>query len=468
MVNISSFRRSLRLGLGSILLLPSLIFAQRPSPDALAQAIDSIAAVEQIRHPYAGMTVLVARGSEEAIVRAYGKANLEHDVPARAETVYDLKSIAKQFTAAAILQLVDRGKVSLEDELTKFFPDFPTEGNRITVRHLLNNTSGIRGWVSPEAHFPGHERIDFSLEEAIAQRQGSGLMFAPEEGMVYVGLNYMLLAGIVEKVSGQSFQDYLRERILAPLEMGSTAFCEHSSILPHRASGYRVADGAFAHSAYESIAQMTGEAGLCSNVLDLLRWYRGVTGGEVISEASLRMMRTPVTLTTGQQSDYGFGLSIHDFYGHPRVFHTGGSGGFSAIVAHYPEDSLFVTVLLNTQSIDARRIEQSIALAALGMNEAPDVALSPTEAAQYLGTYKWDWMEVEITPRGAGIQARFIATVLLNHYFGLELLHQGGGEFLIARDPSTRLTFTVNGGRASKLQPEFDTGGHTRIRNCMI
>lgn len=442
--------RLIALGLAPILLLPSFVLAQRPAPDALARAIDSIAAASQARSPYAGMTILVAYGDEEALVRTYGRANLEHDVPSRAQSVYYIASLTKQFTAAAILQLVEQGKIGLNDELTKFVPSFPTGGRSVTLHHLLTHTSGLRGSVHPSARLPNHSRIDFSSEEVIAQRQGSGFHSDPGAVFRYGGFAYFLLGHVVEKVSGQTLYSYLHQHVFSPLGMNSTASCDPAAILPHRAAGYVLQDGRFTNALFASLSQAGGAWGLCSSAPDLLRWQRALFDGRVISPASLQRMLTPVILNSGQQSDYAYGVAVHEFYGHRRVYHYGGGDGFNTALVRYPEDALTIAVLTNTGRTDTRSIEQSIALAALGRYRAEDQPLPLEQGQRYVGTYEAGAVQVNIAPREGGLQATISGTNLLSHFFDLELLHQGEGEFLVAADPSTRLSF-VGGEPASKL-----------------
>jgi CubicO group peptidase (beta-lactamase class C family) len=350
----------LAVAVGFVAVGPELV-AQAAPRAALLTRIDSIVAAEMARNQNVGLSVGVEWRGDLVLARGYGLADLELSVPATAETVYRIGSVTKQFTVAAILQLTEQGKLSLDAELTTLLPGYPSQGNRVTLQHLLTHTSGIKSYTSLGPKFwSAAARQDLGNEEMLALFKDEPFDFAPGAKYLYNNSAYFLLGVIIERVTGTPYPTYLEERILAPLGLRATSYCDERRVLPHRAQGYEVRDGRVVND--DAISMNTpGAAGaMCSTVLDLLAWRRALDGNRVVSATSRDRMRTS-QVAVNDSVGYGYGLVIARPGGRRLISHGGGINGFSAYLGHYPDDSLTLAVLTNNGGGRAPQLAQLIA-----------------------------------------------------------------------------------------------------------
>ena len=225
------------LGSAAAVGLPAGLAGQAWDRARIAAAVDSIVADALAGGRAAGMTVAVVRGRDTLVLKPYGRADLELDVPTPERAVYEIGSVTKQFTAAAILQLQEQGKLSLDDELGKYLPDFPTRGHRVTLRRLLDHTAGIKGYTElPE--FRGLAMRKLPRDSLVALIAAQPFDFAPGEAMVYSNSGYFLLGLVIEKVSGLSYEEYVRRHLFEPAGMHDSRYCSERAIIPRRAHGY--------------------------------------------------------------------------------------------------------------------------------------------------------------------------------------------------------------------------------------
>ena len=352
----------LRAGLAGMALLGLSRAAETQQGQAgLLARIDSVVAAEMQRTGTPGLTVAVEQRGELLLAQGYGFANLELSVPATVETIYQIASITKQFTALAIMQLVDQGKVRLTDEITRFLPDYPAQGHRITIEHLLTHTSGIRDYTGLGPRFWSElSRLDLSNQQMLGLFQDEPFDFNPGEQYRYSNSGYFLLGLIVEKVTGSSLSKYFEENIFRALGLRSTSYCDFRAIVPRRASGYAVVSGNVINAPPISINVMGGAGAICSTVLDLLVWQRALNQARLLSPGSRDRMRTAATLNDGKSTGYGFGLGLGLVDGHRLIAHGGGVNGFMSWLGHYPEDDLTIVVLSNTGSVPAKNVGRQI------------------------------------------------------------------------------------------------------------
>lgn len=334
---------------------------QRPSRERIIAATDSLAKAAIEAGPIAGVAVAVARGPELILAKGYGLANVEHEVPITPRTVFRLASVTKQFTAAAILRLAQDGKLSVEDELTKYIPGYPTHGHHITIHHLLTHTSGIKDYT---ANYVAWRRLDMTHEQVVAKFSSEPMEFAPGSKWSYSNSGYYLLGMIIEKVSGQSYAEYLRSTLFEPLGMTQTSYCHNDPLIPHRAQGYAIKAGRLVNAEIMSMTSPGAAGGLCSTVGDMIVWTRALHGGKVIAPTFYQRMITPAKLNDGTATNYGYGLQIVMMDGHRSIEHEGGISGFGTSVGYYPDDSLIVVALNNTRY---PTIRQNVARVALGL-----------------------------------------------------------------------------------------------------
>ena len=371
----SSLRRRLGIVAACTVLVPGCsidIEHQGSSPRPISElesSVDGWAHEALESRAVAGLSVAVSQGDKLQFAKGYGSADLENSVSAVAETVYRIGSITKQFTAAAIMQLVERGDVVLENDIAEYVA-FPTGDRRVTVHHLLNHTSGIKSYTDLG------EKWTSTIPLAITHDMLFGLLadqpfdFAPGYEWRYNNTGFYLLGVIVENVTDTSYSEYLQQEIFDPLGLDSTSYCDEKKLIPHRAEGYESEDGDLVNDELIDMTHPFAAGALCSNVLDLLRWQRALEEGGVVSEASYKLMSTPATLNDGAALEYGYGLGVDTLGGHRRVAHSGGINGFVTIAARYPDEDLSVIVLTNTPGATASQLEERIARVALGLPEA--------------------------------------------------------------------------------------------------
>jgi D-alanyl-D-alanine carboxypeptidase len=325
----------------------------------VAARVDSLVEAYRRETSAPGVSVAVIRGGRDTLVyRGYGLANVENDVPATPRTVYPIGSITKQFTAAAVLQLADRGRLSLDDSIGRHLPGVPDAWRGIRIHQLLNHTAGVPDYAS----IPRIQSIiagELTPDSLIGLVRYHALEFEPGERWSYSNIGYTLLGMLVERASGQPYARYLESGIFRPLGMAATRDCDVTPPTPHRASGYQRRDAGVAGARRTSMSFAFGGGGLCSTVGDLAAWNRALTGGRVIRPASWARMTTPQGAAV--PAKYGYGLWMRALEGHRAIEHGGGLDGFWTANLYLPDDSLSVTVLTNLDTGNPEDLARDIA-----------------------------------------------------------------------------------------------------------
>ncbi len=355
---------------------------------ALLERIDALVADSMQATQTPGISVAVQHGGELIVATGYGLADVENGVPATEHTVYRIGSVTKQFTAAAVMKLVEEGKVALDDPMTKYFPDYPVGEFHITVGQLLDHTSGIKGYTEMPA-FWEQGRLDLSHEQMIELFSAEPYEFEPGDRYQYNNSAYYLAGLLVEKASGQTYAEYLEETFFRPLGMRESHYLYNDPIVPNRAEGYRVEDGVVLNDEPLSMHLPFAAGALGSSVLDLVRWTVALGAGDVVGPEGLEAMTTRRRLPGGDEIGYGLGLFVGEMAGHRLIEHAGGINGFLSQLAWYPDDDLIVAVLANSRSAEPGPLQARIARAVLGVPE-PDhapVALEQGELESYAGIY---------------------------------------------------------------------------------
>ena len=326
---------------------------------AMEKEIDAL--MEPFNRPGApGASVAIFREGAIVLAKGYGLAHIEQKVPADEFTNYRLASVSKQFTAMAILILTERGRLDLDDPLSKFFPAFPEIGSRITVRHLLHHTSGIIDYEDLiPADFAGQVKERDVL--ALLQTQ-QGAYFTPGTEYRYSNSGYGLLALIVEEVSGQSYAAFLEANIFHPLGMKDTvAFEEGISNVKRRAYGYRQTEDGFVFNDQSRTSAVLGDGGVYTSVMDYFRWDQALYTDRLVRCSLLEEAFTPATLPDGRSTGYGFGWRIEDRADALRlIYHNGLTCGFNTAVRRVPEKRLTVVILTNRNGKRARLIADQL------------------------------------------------------------------------------------------------------------
>ena len=336
----------------------------------IATAIDAIVEAPIKAGNVAGASVAVVKGSETLVMKGYGFADLELDVPTPPGATYEIGSVTKQFTAASILLLAEQGKLSLDDDLTKFLPDYPTQGNRVTIRRLLNHTSGIKGYTEiPE--FREFQVLKKPRPELVKLFGDKPFDFKPGEEQIYNNSAFFLLGLIIEKASGKTYEEFVKEHLFDRVGMKDSYYCSERTIRKNHAHGYDTDRNGLVLKAYLDHTWPYAAGSLCSNAIDLVAWNKALHGGKVLKADSYREMTSPGTLNDGTRTRYGMGISLSDTDGRRTIFHGGGINGFLSESAFYPDDDLVIVVLLNTAGpVGPRELARQIAEAVLG--KAPD------------------------------------------------------------------------------------------------
>jgi CubicO group peptidase (beta-lactamase class C family) len=321
-------------------------------------------------------------------------ANLEYDVPLTAESIIEAGSVAKQFTAAAVLLLAQQGKLSIDDPVRKYIPELPDYGAPLTIRHMINHTSGLRDWgtVAAIEGWPRGSRVhthDHVLDIVTRQR---ALNFRPGTEYLYSNTGYNLLAIIVQRVSGRSFADFTRTEIFEPLGMARTSWRDdYTRVVKGRATAYSPTRNGFRlNMPFENVH---GNGGLLTTVEDLLRWSANFDAGHVGGAALLREQVRPARLTNGREIEYAAGLSVTRYRGVAEVSHSGATAGYRAFLTRYPEQGLAVAVLCNHAGAGAVTLGHQVAniyLGTLVVDSPPPktVTLAPDVLAARAGLYR--------------------------------------------------------------------------------
>jgi len=364
LVSLAILRRALFCGVESFAigatLIPALARPPQPAADAVAGRVDEyVSQVMQARHS-AGLSLAVVKQGRIIKAGGYGFANVEHRVPASGTTVYRIASVTKTFTAAAIMLLAQGGKVRLDDRISRYFPDFPASWHYVTVRHLLTHTSGIKDYIDEVRRSPFE---DTTPDEIIRSLAAEPLNFQPGEKWKYSNTGYLILGQLIQRVSGKAWDDYLDERIFAPLGMAATRRHIHWDPIPGLASRYDWRDNSLRNALFlNSTVWDNADGGLCSTVLDLAKWDASLYTESVLKRESLEQLWTPTRLNGGTTVRYGLGWDIGEsFRGHRLIEHSGGSPGTSAYLGRFLDDQLTVIVLANTGQANAWLVGRSVA-----------------------------------------------------------------------------------------------------------
>ena len=348
-----------------------------------------------------GCAVGVRTKDDETVERAYGMADLEHEIPNRASTIFEAGSVSKQFTAAAVMLLARDGKLSLDDPVRKYLPELPDYGTSLTIRHMLNHTSGLRDWgsVASIAGWPRTTRVHTHAHVLEILGKQQSLNFPPGTRWSYSNSGYNLAAIIVARVSGQSFAEFTRNRIFAPLGMTRTSWRDDfRRIVRDRAIAYAPDPTGFVMDMpFENVH---GNGGLLTTVGDLLRWTRNFSRPVVGDAAFVREAQEPGRFSDGRQHNYAMGLRIGPYRGIREVGHSGATAGYTAYLADYPDRQLSVAVLCNASNANATQYAHAIADIYLGLGPA-EAARASTPSLQ--GLYRReDTGEPLSVPQGGG------------------------------------------------------------------
>lgn len=394
----------------AVALAPATAHGQNGDRASLSAAIDSIAHAFLASGKGAGLSIAVVRRGDTLALKGYGKADLELDTPTPPRAVYEIGSVTKQFTSVALLMLRDEGKLSLDDDFTKYLPDYPTGGRRITVRQLLNHTSGIKGYTEMPQFGPMMVR-DLPKDSLVALFAREPFNFEPGEREIYNNSAFFLAGLIIEKVSGQSYADFVKARLFDRLGMRDSHYCSESRIIKGKVKGYDMGPNGLQKQGYLRHVYPYAAGSLCSSAADLLTWNRALHGGKVLPASSYQELIAPQALNDGTRLRYGLGIAMHDVGGHRAIEHGGGINGFLSASDYFPDDDAVVVVLSNSTGLAPDPVVAAIATRVLG---AKPLVSQPYRGslAELAGTYAGVGRGMELTIRIAADGGKLTATVM--------------------------------------------------------
>jgi CubicO group peptidase (beta-lactamase class C family) len=356
-MNIGTMRNPASMGLIVFAFL-LLTFPATSSSQTLPERVNDYIGAWMKMGRFSG-SLLIAKDGQFLVSKGYGMANHEHDVPNTPQTKFRLGSVTKQFTAAAVMQLQERGKLNVADTLAQYIPDYPS-GDRITIHHLLTHTSGIVE-VTRLPEFRQYLLLPTTVEKTISLFKDKPLEFPPGEQFRYSNSGYLLLGFIIEKVSGQTYEEFLKGNIFGPLNMVNSGYDHPSAILKNRASGYNLAMEGLINGPYNNMTAPHAGGALYSTVEDMFLWDRALYTEKILKKSSLDRMFTPF------KGNYGYGWIIDSIFGHKRIQHGGSIvGGFQSHIARYVDDDVLIVFLCNQQPTNARKISEDLAAIVFG------------------------------------------------------------------------------------------------------
>lgn len=339
-------------------LIATLALAFAPATSALGAqagraspvALDSIAAAGVRANRTVGLVAAVVRGNDTLLLKGFGKADLEWDVPMAPDAMFEVGSVAKQFAAVAILQLRDSGRLGLDDPISKWVPNLGATGEKVTLRHLMNHTSGIRRFSDEDAFETNFFSPRLPRDSAGPLIRLDPVLFEPGEAQAYSNSGFWLLGLVVERASGMKYEEYLAKRIFEPLGMTRSMYCNSYANVPRRAHGYSAqGPGALRRALVVNYTWVFAPGAICSTAPDLVTWLQALHGGKVLSPRSYAEMTTPARLNDGTGVHYGFGIKVgENVRGLKYIGHGGTAPGFRAEASWYPDGQLAVVVLTNT------------------------------------------------------------------------------------------------------------------------
>ncbi len=366
-----------------LMAIPSMKYAQ-----TIETQIDQLMS-DQYKTDASGATILVAKDGKVMLRKAYGKANMELDIDMTPENVFEIGSITKQFTAVGILMLMEEGKLSLDDEITKYIPDYPTQDTKITIHHLLTHTSGIKSYTSIPT-LREFARDDLSLEELIDAFKNEPMDFKPGEEFRYNNSGYVLLGYIIEKASGKPYDEFVQKRIFDKLKMKNSYYGSKSLLIKNRAYGYQERESGYVNADYISMNIPHAAGSLMSTVDDLYTWNTAIRNHKLISKESTEKAFTDYKINNGNNISYGYGWFMARIQDVPVIEHGGGIFGYTSQGIYVPSENVYVIILTNCDCNLPTDIAYKIAAIAIEKpfpTKSDAVKLSKEQLQKWVGAY---------------------------------------------------------------------------------
>jgi len=320
--------------------------------------IDSIVAINYNQNE-PGISILVAKEGELIYSKTFGKANLELNTPLNNNSVFQIGSITKQFTAVSILMLAEQGKLNIEDKIGKYIREYAEVGKNITIHHLLNHTSGIKN-KTPLSEKDLTSRMDMTPKELITYFEDEPLEFIPGEQFKYSNAGYILLGQIIEIVSKQSYGKFIQENIFDKIGMTSSSCGDTKQVIPNQTMGYIIEQNEFVKSDYMNLSLAYSAGAILSTTADLLKWQNALLSNTLLKESSIKQAMTPTLLNSGKRVPYGYGFRFSKLGNSPVIAHTGSTKGFTSIALFLPKEKLYITALTNCNCKNVNNVAKQV------------------------------------------------------------------------------------------------------------
>jgi len=337
-----------------------------------------------------GAIIFIKQKGKVLYEKAFGKANIENNVDMSTKNAFNIGSVSKEFTAMSILQLLEKGKLSLEDNVNSYLPNYSKNGDKIKIKHLLSHTSGLKShtdtiWANTDAR-----KYFDSSKDVLNYFKNDIVQFEAGENYDYCNVNFNLLAFIIEKASGLTYTDYVNENIFKPLGMMNSYIPNEGQLIPNLATGYELKNNEIVYARFHSINQTRGSSSIHTTVEDLSKWYEGLMNSKVISRENLIKAWTPFTLNTGEKSTYGYGFYSDTKFNKTSIFHNGFIFGYSTSDMYFPEDDLLILVVSNISDINVINTNTILFDIASSIYKSNIPELTADLLDTYVGTYQID------------------------------------------------------------------------------
>jgi len=332
------------------------VFAQNPFTDRADATVRNF----KQNTEFSG-AVLIGRNGKILFQKAYGSANREWNIPNTTQTRFRIASLTKQFTAAAILILQDKGRLKVSDSIFRYLTELPPQCQQITIHQLLTHTSGLPEYTSPTEIEKTLNLTGATAQQLINLVKQQPMIFTPGTKLIYCNTGYLLLGMIIEKVSGLDYSMFLDRNIFVPLQLKNTGYDIRANILPGRASGYWMRNGRMENAGYVDASIPFAAGGLYSTVGDLYKWNEALANGSLLSDESRRAMFTPYPEAELSGMHYGYGVVISEKFGQLRYSHGGGIQGFASAIERYPRANICVVILANEDEVKSWELAGSLA-----------------------------------------------------------------------------------------------------------
>lgn len=363
-------------------------FGQRKQDKKLSKSLDELIPKRLIEIA-PGCVVMIVKNDKVLYKKAFGIANTELNIPMQPNMLFRTGSMGKQYTAIAVLQLVEQGKISLQDSIQKYIKDFPSKDYIITIENLLTNTSGIKDYLS-EISNPSKEKESYTPKDGVDYIKDEPLNFKPGTNYRYSNSNFYLLGYIIEMVTGKTYENYLIENVLSKADLKNTFYIHQEKKIPDMPQGYSKIDGKIEKATLQEVTIMYSAGALISNADDIYKWHQALYNQKLVKKETLEKATTPFKFDNGTFSQYAYGWFVKNIDGSKTIEHSGSTDGFQSDVIYLPNENVFVIALYNCYEADMdwQILTNDIARFAIGKPIKNDVKIKEAVLKTYVGTYE--------------------------------------------------------------------------------